>query len=205
MIEKYGRANSVIAVLCCSVFLLNSVLITKSALLNINDSPIAAFALNFLVGCEGILGKWGCMSYATFFEKLQLWRAVTTIYLHGGVIHLAMNLAALLTIGKYAEKRLGTALYAALFHFIAIADAIAVTPFFRESDSVGASRGIFGVIGIALVLYLKKQIKPEKKEIIFLIVFFLLSLGLGTESFVLHISSLILGIICGAVLTHKKG
>lgn len=204
MIEKYGRANVIITVICCIFFLLNSVLISQADLLNINENTVIAWLLNFLAGCEGFLGKWGSMSYVKCFEEMQLWRLLTYIYLHAGVIHMAMNLAALLMVGKYAERRLGTAMYAAIFHIIAVIDKAVVCLFYTESNSVGASAGIFGMIGIALVMCLKKQLKFRKSEIAYLIIFILISSVLGTETFITHTFALILGIIIGIVLIRNN-
>lgn len=205
IIQKYGQANTAISAVCILFFLLNSVLVSRDTLLTINDHITVAFVLNFLAGWEGILGKWGSMSYSGCFEKLQLWRVFTNIYLHVGVIHLAMNLAALLIIGKYVEKRLSTAVYTAVFHLIAVADVIIVSCFYRTSESVGASAGIFGIIGISVVMCLKKQLKFQRNEIIFLLVFALLSSVLGMESFVTHWLAFVLGLICGlGVIPNPK-
>ncbi len=46
--------------------------ITKASLININENIAIAWLLNFFAGCEGILGKWGSMSYAAAFEELPL-------------------------------------------------------------------------------------------------------------------------------------
>ena len=82
IIDKYGLINVIISLICCVVFILNCLFITKASLININENIAIAWLLNFLAGCEGILGKWGSMSYATAFEELQLWRLVTQAYLH---------------------------------------------------------------------------------------------------------------------------
>lgn len=140
------------------------------------------------------------MSYTACFEDLQLWRVFTHIYLHAGVIHLAMNLAALLVAGKYVEKRVDAAAYAAVFHAVAVIDAVAVSFIYSSSESVGASAGIFGVIGIALVMCLKKELQFIKREAVYLLLFILISSVVGLESFVLHVLALILGTICGFVL-----
>lgn len=201
--EKYGLVNVLISSACIMVFLLNSILVSKDTLLAINENIAAAYALNFFGGWEGLLGKWGSMSYAACFENLQLWRVFTYIYLHAGVIHMAVNLAALLMVGKYVEKRLGSEVYASVFHVIAIVEAVIVTFFYTAGNSVGASAGIFGIIGIAFVMCLKKQLKFRKSEIIYLIVFILLSSVMGTESLVRHLFALALGIVFGFVVIRN--
>ena len=80
----------------------------KQALLEISDNVVVAYILNFLAGCQGLLGKFGSMSYENVFLNGQLWRCITHIYLHVGVIHVVMNMAALLIAGKYIEKEYGS-------------------------------------------------------------------------------------------------
>ena len=52
----------------------------------------------------------------------------------------------------------------------AIVDSI-ITCMIFSSESVGASAGIFGVIGILIILFLKRQISLKKAEIVYLIIF----------------------------------
>ena len=72
---------------------------------------------------------------------------------------------------------------------------------FPESVSVGASAGIFGMIGIVCVMKWKKGIVSienlKKNEIIYIILFSVLSLLLGLESLVTHFIAFVLGIIAG--------
>ena len=206
LIDKFGMINIVISFICCFAFLLNNVLITKEALLNISDNLAVAYLLNFLAGCEGILGKWGSFSYALAIKDLQLWRVITHVYLHAGVIHMVMNLAALLVVGKCVEKRLGGIHYLLVFNLIAILDAVIVCFIYTERNSVGASGGIFGIIGIAIVMCIKKQMKLKKSGIIYLIVFTIISISplLGMDTLVVHLLSLILGVLYGMVTIRKN-
>lgn len=204
IIDEYGLINVIISLICCVVFILNCLFITKASLININENIAIAWLLNFFAGCEGILGKWGRFSYTLAIKDLQLWRVITHVYLHAGIIHMVMNLAALLVAGKCVEKRLGGIHYLLAFNLIAILDAVIVGFIYTERNSVGASGGIFGVIGIALVMCIRKQMKLKRSEIIYLIIFTIISLFLGMESFVLHLLGLILGVLCGMVTIRKN-
>jgi len=205
IIDKYGLINVIISLICCVVFILNCLFITKASLININENIAVAWLLNFLAGCEGILGKWGSMSYATAFEELQLWRLVTHAYLHGGIIHMVFNLSALLVVGKYVEKQLGTVKYLTVYHIITIIDAVVIEGFlFTNSVSVGASGGIFGVIGIAFVMFMRKQLRFKKSEIVWLIIFVLIASVLGMNTLLLHALGFVLGVISGFILIRKN-
>ena len=110
-----------------------------------------------------------------------------------------MNMVALLVAGKYVEKKYGSIWYALFFHSVTIIDAI-ITAMIFPSESVGASAGIFAVIGILVVLLCKKQILIKKFEIVYLIVFFILSLVLGVESLVMHLIALVIGLLVGLLM-----
>jgi membrane associated rhomboid family serine protease len=79
---------------------------------------------------------------------------------------------------------------------------------FPDSVSVGASAGIFGMIGIVCVMKWKKDTvcneNLKKRELIYISIFSILSLVLGLESFVTHLSAFGLGIIVGLLLQKIK-
>ena len=199
IIEKYGLINCTIVLICTIVLLLNSVIVEKQAILEISDNVVVAYILNFLAGCQGMLGKFGSMSYEKVFLNRQFWRCITHIYLHAGAIHMVMNMAALLVAGKYIEKKYGSLWYLVFFNMIAIVDAIIVSLIF-SGESVGASAGIFATIGVLVILLYKKQISIKKPEIIYLIAFFVVSLVLGIESLVVHLIALAMGLLLGFFL-----
>ena len=70
-------------------------------------------------------------------------------------------------------------------------------------ESVGASAGIFAVIGAFIILLSARKIPVKKFEIIILLVFSIMSLALGIESLITHFIALISGIIFGIVMKKK--
>lgn len=202
LIKKYGLVNCIIALLCIVVLVINSLVVDKSGLFEISDNITIAYILNFLASYKGVLSQWGSMSFEKAFVEGQVWRCVTHIYLHAGLIHMAMNLVALIIAGKYVEKKYGSVWYVLFFHIVAIADAIILACIF-PSESIGASEGIFAVIGVLIILLYRKQISIKKSEIIYLIAFFIISLVLGIESFVTHLIALVMGLMVGLVMKNK--
>ena len=67
------------------------------------------------------------------------------------------NVFALLFVGKVVEKKIGSLPYLLLYHVIAVINAIIICFIFPESISVGASAGIFGMIGIVCVMKWKRD------------------------------------------------
>ena len=81
------------------------------------------------------------------------YRVLTAAFLHGGLLHLALNMLALWTAGRSLEPVLGRARFALLYLGSALGGGVlsaalgpALTP------SVGASGAVFGLFGALLVL-----------------------------------------------------
>ena len=206
-INKYGTVNMGIAIICVICLIANSVIVSDTALNQLASDKFVAYILNFLAGCEGKLGTIGSMSNTKVFSNGEWWRLLFHMYLHAGVLHMLFNVIALLFTGKVVEKKIGSLLYLLLYHVIAVVNAIIMCLIFPDSISVGASAGIFGMIGIVCVMKWKKDVicneNLKKGEFIYVIVFSILSLLLGLESFVTHFVAFVFGIIVGLLLQKK--
>jgi rhomboid protease GluP len=90
--------------------------------------------------------------YGPFIRAGQWWRLITAGFLHGGLMHYLMNSWVLFDLGAQTEESYGTSRYL-VFYFIST-----VTGFYASylwspgSSSVGASAGIFGLIGAMIAL-----------------------------------------------------
>jgi len=79
----------------------------------------------------------------------QIWRFVSSIFLHANIAHLALNIFALALFGSILEKYIGSKNLLITFFTSGILANILAINFY--TSSLGASGAIFGVIG-ALVL-----------------------------------------------------
>lgn len=205
IVDKYGKTVVVIFFVCLCFFIINSIFINNDVLLQIADNKFVAWIFNFLAGCEGVLGKVGSMSNKAVFYEGQWWRLITHIYLHAGILHFLFNMVALMFSGRVVEKKIGFIKSILLFHIIAVTDAVIMSFIFPDSISVGASGGIFGFIGIISAFKIVKNNKTEKilykSEFIYLIVFCVLSLVLGFESFLTHFIAFVLGLTAGFIVS----
>lgn len=82
--------------------------------------------------------------------KGQVWRFVSSIFLHGDIGHLAYNLFALLLFGSIVERLVGTKKFLFGFFFTGIVANLLSVGFY--SSSLGASGAIFGIIGMLIIL-----------------------------------------------------
>jgi membrane associated rhomboid family serine protease len=76
-----------------------------------------------------------------------LWRVLTYALVHGGLVHLALNMYTLWAFGPRVERALGTTSFAIFYGFCALGGAV-FQWLFVPGDAllVGASAAIFGVV-----------------------------------------------------------
>jgi membrane associated rhomboid family serine protease len=94
-------------------------------------------------------GKFGPAIHAG-----QYWRLVTATFLHAGVIHLAVNMWALLQLGMLCELLYGRARFLILYVCSGVMGSFASYKL-SPNLGVGASGAIFGLFGVALVFSIK--------------------------------------------------
>src|SRR3989442_11178071 len=86
----------------------------------------------------------------------QWWRLVTAGFLHGGLIHIGMNMYVLYDLGKQVEEIYGTSRYV-VFYFLSTVGGFLASTYWSAAESVGASAGLFGLIGVMIALGVRSQ------------------------------------------------
>ena len=79
------------------------------------------------------------------------WRLITAGYLHGGLLHIGMNMWALMDIGPQVEELYGTPRTVAIWTAATILGFF-LSFYFGTRLSIGASAGIFGMIGAMIAV-----------------------------------------------------
>lgn len=74
------------------------------------------------------------------------WRLLSSMFMHYGLIHLAMNVLGLVFVGIAVERYYGRVAYFALYMFSGLAGSLA-TAVGSQAISVGASGSLFGLLG----------------------------------------------------------
>ncbi|MEQ8156058.1 MAG: rhomboid family intramembrane serine protease [Clostridiaceae bacterium] len=90
----------------------------------------------------------------------EYWRLLTSAFLHGGLIHIAVNMYSLFYTGNYAEKIYGKRNFLGIY-FLSAAGA-SLMSMITDSISVGASGAIFGLLGALLIFAYKEKDKIGK-------------------------------------------
>jgi membrane associated rhomboid family serine protease len=88
----------------------------------------------------------------------EWWRLLTGPMLHGGILHLGMNLAALLVLGRFVEVHASRFRMAQVFLASVLAGSL-FTFLLTPVPSVGASGGVMGLVGY---LGVRAWLRPEE-------------------------------------------
>lgn len=83
----------------------------------------------------------------------QGWRLLSSVFLHGGLIHVALNMLALYQSGQLVERLFGSGRFALVYLVSGTLASLASVWWRQDVVSIGASGAIFGVFG-ALLAYL---------------------------------------------------
>jgi rhomboid protease GluP len=87
----------------------------------------------------------------------HLWLLPTSIFLHSGFIHLALNMLSLYFLGSFVEQAFGRGRFLALYLASGLAGGIAYLYFGTfDEPVVGASGAIFGLLGGVLGYSLRR-------------------------------------------------
>lgn len=156
--------------------------------------------------------KWGA-NYAPLTLSGDWWRLLTCVFLHFGIIHLAMNMYSLYNIGIYLEPMLGKTRYVAAYLCTGIFASL-TSLWWHGSNAVvsaGASGAIFGMYGLFLALLTTSLIPAKVRQALLqsIGIFVIYNLVYGLKSGVdnaAHVGGLLSGFITGYVysLTLKK-
>ena len=86
----------------------------------------------------------------------EVWRLLSSVFLHIGLIHLAFNLYVLTITGPFVERLYGSPRYLALYLASGTLGSLASVAWHGLRVSAGASGAIFGIYG-ALLAFLVRQ------------------------------------------------
>ncbi|MDQ3110998.1 MAG: rhomboid family intramembrane serine protease [Bacteroidota bacterium] len=97
------------------------------------------------------------------------WRLFTCMFLHVGIIHLAVNMLALFSLGRMVEPFIGKWRFLALYLFAGLGGSAVSLWWHADANvpSAGASGAIFGLFGIFAALLTTDLIRKEiRKELL---------------------------------------
>ena len=160
-----------------------------------------------LISGGGYVKEYGEVAYPHLFGQNQWWRLFSCGYLHMGVIHLLCNVFALQFIGSKADSCLGSVKMAALYNLGVICTAFLWCLIFKDDSIVGASLGIYVLMGILAVQYLSDGEKGKyllsKAAKRYLLCYILVGCLLGIGTIVAHLLGFAVGMVFGKVVDRR--
>jgi rhomboid protease GluP len=155
--------------------------------------------------------QWGS-NYTPFTLSGDWWRLITNVFIHFGILHIAMNSYAFYMIGIYLEPMLGKTKYIVAYLCTGILASLVSLWWHKEGvNSAGASGAIFGMYGVFLAFLftnlIPKQIRNAQLQTIGIFVVYNLVYGMksGVDNSA-HIGGLLSGMVIGFIyyLTRNK-
>lgn len=121
----------------------------RSAVMTLIGINVAVFLVQLITAAVGI-------EFTSFFALqrgdlfARPFTLLTSMFLHGGLFHIFINMFVLFMFGSLLEQKIGTRRFLYVY-FISGLLAAAVSSFIY-SQAVGASGAIMGVLGVVIVL-----------------------------------------------------
>ena len=179
-----------------------------------SGSPVVTYAimalcvLVFLAElATGLLGNGSIveavLGYSPRLTLIAPWQMVTTIFVHGGFLHILFNLFSLYVLGRQLEPMVGRARFAALFFLSGIGGSVAVLLLAPDTFVVGASGAIFGLFAAYFVI--ARHLGANGTQLI-VIIGINLALGffLPNIAWQAHLGGLIVGALIGLIYVKTR-
>ena len=181
---------------------------------------VAVFLFLYLTPAGEVFYDAGRLVPAQFLAGGAVRTLFTSMFLHGGIAHIACNMVSLYSLGKGMEQLYGTVRFLIIYFVAGIIGGltyVALAPYTGDPlvGCIGASGAIFGLFGAEGFLMLMERMRPcllvRPSHQMVTSWFSLLALnlfigfintGIAWEG---HLGGLVGGFVCGAVLYFTIG
>jgi membrane associated rhomboid family serine protease len=139
----------------------------------------------------------------------EFWRIGTYSFLHFNWLHLLLNVGLLLWIGRIVEQQVGTGQGALIYFASVLCSAVVILLVHnwhpKEGATVGASGGVFGLLGAALIISYRQEADPRLRKWLLIV----LAAGFGISllpdiSMAGHIGGIIGGVPLAWLMNVRK-
>lgn len=169
------------------------------------------FGAGFWHTNSGVPLAWGA-NFGPATQDGQWWRLFTAMFIHFGVVHLALNMWALWDVGRLVERLYGRVNFAVLYLTSGVlGNLLSLVVQGNRAVSGGASGAVFSLYGALLVFLWRERAQVEPGEFRWLFgaasVFTLLTLGMGQVipgiDNAAHVGGLLAGGMMGALMARR--
>jgi len=131
----------------------------------------------------------------------QLYRLVTSAFVHYGTTHLLLNMWALYVVGPPLEMLLGRLRFGALYAVSLLGGSVLVYLLTQNTATAGASGAVFGLFGAMFVV--AKRLNLDMRWVVVVIVinlvFTFVARGISWQG---HVGGLVTGALVGAAYVY---
>ncbi|MDJ0711045.1 MAG: rhomboid family intramembrane serine protease [Woeseiaceae bacterium] len=170
------------------------------------DAIILVWLVQIITGVHPIypdgreLLEWGANRRAETAGG-EWWRLVTSMFLHGGFMHLMLNMYGLLLAAMFVEPIYGRVKLFVIFFVSGICGSLASIWWYENSISVGASGAIFGLFGAVFALAAMRVMRFQDLNWLWFFIGINLLFGLtGGIDNAAHLGGLFSGAIIGVLI-----
>ena len=164
-------------------------------------ASLVGFGLQYLGGFDSIVYEYGMLPIA-IADGNEYYRLITSMFLHGSLLHIGFNMLVLWSLGPSIENLLGHLRYTTLYLLAGLGGSVAsfwfsgvVTP------SIGASGAIYGLFGAWVVI--GRRLNLDLTQVVGLIV---INLVIGfivpNVDWRAHLGGLVTGALVAAVFAY---
>lgn len=146
-------------------------------------------------------GTGHCLQIFTGIDDGAYYRMFTAMFIHYGILHLALNMWALWVLGRSLEAALGPIRFLALYLLCGFGGNVACYLLSPDSLSAGASTAIYGLFA-AYFFVLKKLGRDAMSVIPIIAINVVLSFSIPGISWQGHLGGLVTGAVCGLGLAY---
>jgi len=143
------------------------------------------------------------LDFAPSLLATQPWRLITTMFVHGSILHILFNMYAVWIFGRMLEGMLGTWRFVALYFLSGLFGSVAVAVLAPQTSVIGASGAIFGLFAAFFVI--QRSLGGNAVQ---LLVIMGLNLAIGfilpNVAWQAHVGGIIGGFLTGYVLTMTR-
>ncbi|MBX9669532.1 MAG: rhomboid family intramembrane serine protease [Candidatus Obscuribacterales bacterium] len=171
---------------------------------------VASRGMAILLPSIGLMIDWGG-DYAPRTFDGQWWRMFTCMFLHFGLIHVAVNMWALWDLGSAVERLFGTKKFVVIYLISGLCGSALSLLWNPDLCCAGASGAIYGVLGAVVGVFKGHENEIDKIEFFkagkSIATFILLSLVFGVVAGfdnAAHIGGLVSGFVLGWILAGKR-
>lgn len=159
----------------------------------------------------GTLRQLGALELSRIWLDHEWWRLLSTGLLHGSLLHLVLNMLALLSVGEWTEHAWGRLRTVLLFFLASIGGSLASLAWSESVLVLGASAGILGQAGALWLARiwgppdLRAELAPISARSLGFLILLCLALGLLVPGIAQagHLGGLAVGLLLGAVWSFR--